>query len=233
MACAVVEFEARSPKELPRQRIELCARDADREHGTRNGDVTLQHPGEAVAHLGRRLTYHYRAGDVGGAVLVLCPAVDQEDALADREVGIGGHTVMRDRGMLAEARDGGEGHVLQRQRLSPEGLERLDGGDLGDLAAGRHLVEPVQETHHGHGIAQMRGPRTLALGRVLGRLQQGDRVRPDIRLAAGVLQHGRELRRRGRGVEAERRAVAAIGGDVAREPVGFRNRGDILQLGPH
>ena len=55
VAGAVVVVEAGLPEELPRQRVELRAGGAVGKHRAGDGDVAVQHAGEAVAHLvGRR-----------------------------------------------------------------------------------------------------------------------------------------------------------------------------------
>src|SRR5438105_151874 len=66
------------PEELPRQRVDLRAGGAVRKYRARDRDVAAQHPGKAVAHLGRRLADRDGAGDVGGAVLILRAGIDQQ-----------------------------------------------------------------------------------------------------------------------------------------------------------
>ena len=71
MAGAVVEVEPGAPQSL-RANASICAPVVPfGKHRARDRDMALEHAGEAVAHLGGRAADRDRAGDVGGAVLVL------------------------------------------------------------------------------------------------------------------------------------------------------------------
>ena len=58
------------------------------------------------------------------------------------------------------------------RRFAAERLERLDGVDLGQLAAWRLAVEPGEESRQRHGIALMCRACARDLDRVLDRLEQ-------------------------------------------------------------
>ena len=78
MAGAVVVVEAVRPQRRARQGVERRAGGAGREAHPGQGQVALQHQGEALAHLRRRLADGHGAGDVGGAVQVLGAGIDQQ-----------------------------------------------------------------------------------------------------------------------------------------------------------
>src|SRR5208282_3891230 len=75
VARSVVEIEPGAPQGFARQSVELAAGRAAREDRAGDGDVALEHAGEAVAQLGVRPADADRAGYVGGAVVVLAAAV--------------------------------------------------------------------------------------------------------------------------------------------------------------
>src|SRR2546430_6508579 len=64
---AVVEVEALRPQELSRKRVELRAGGSLGKECARDGDMALEHVGEAVAHLGGRLANDNGAGGGRGA----------------------------------------------------------------------------------------------------------------------------------------------------------------------
>src|SRR5215218_855997 len=78
MAGAVIEIEAGSPEKLPRQRVELRAGCALGKYRARNGNVALEYEREALAHFLCRRADCDRTRNIGGAVLVLGPGIDQE-----------------------------------------------------------------------------------------------------------------------------------------------------------
>src|SRR5438067_851081 len=104
MAGPMVEVDASGPEELARERVELRTRRAIRKDSARDRDMALEHAGETLAHFGRRRAYRDRAGDVGGAVLVLRTGVDQEQlARQNPSVGRARDAVMHDRAVRAGA----------------------------------------------------------------------------------------------------------------------------------
>jgi hypothetical protein len=136
-------------------------------------DHAAQHLGEGgllgLAHL----AHGERAGDVGGPVLVLRAAVDQEQ-LAGQDGGVRllRHAVMDDGAMGTRARDGVEADVPERPGLGAEAFQRAHHVDLGQAAPGRGFVEPAQEPGEGRAVAQMRLGRGGDLGGMLARLAQ-------------------------------------------------------------
>ena len=174
-----------------------------------DGDVALEHAGEAVAQLGARPADADRAGDVGGAVLVLAAAVDEEQPAADRQVRRLADPVMGDRRVRAGGGDGGKGHVLQRAGVAAERLQRRGRVDLGQPAVRRLGVEPGEKARQRRAVANMRGARSGEFDRVLDRLHPRDRVGLDDRLAARRLERLDQPRRRGRRVEDDARARRA------------------------
>ncbi len=149
VAGAVVEVEPGLPQRHARQRIELGAAGAFRKHRDGDGDMALQHAGEAVAHLVARRADGDGAGDVGGAVLVLRAGIDQEQFVhAERAVGGAGHAVVHDGAVRTRAGNGRERDVLEQAAVAAEAFQRLDGADLGELARRRLGVEPGQKPHH-------------------------------------------------------------------------------------
>ena len=72
---------------------------------------------------------------------------------------------------------------LARRNVS----KAFDGVDFGQAAARRLAGEPGKETRHRRAVALMRGARPRELDRVLHRLHQRDRIRPEVGLAARSL----------------------------------------------
>ncbi len=154
----------------------------------RDRDVTLEHPREAVAHLGAGLADRNGAGDVGGAVLVLAAGIDQEQlAGRDGAIGLARDAVMHDRAVGAGAGDGGKGNVLEQAGVAAKAFERRDRIDLGELATRRLAIEPGEEARDRGTVADVRRARAGNLDLVLYRLHQRDRAgRPrDLAAVAG------------------------------------------------
>ena len=91
------------------------------------GDVALQHAGEAVLHLRRWRADRHGAGDVGRAVAILRAGIDEiERARFERALGRRGGVVVHHRSVGAGAGDGVEREIAQlagllAQRLQPVG----------------------------------------------------------------------------------------------------------------
>lgn len=99
---------------------------------------------------------NHGAGDIGGAVFILRAGIDQQEiARRDAPVALAGDAVMHDGAVRPRSGDGRERHVLQRAGVAPEGLQRLDGVDLGELAASGLPVDPGEEACQRHGVADM------------------------------------------------------------------------------
>ena len=78
-------------------------READAVHG----DMPFQHQRIVTPHIGGRLTYRHRAGNIGGAVRVLATAVDQVKRPAlQGAIGGGRDAIMRQRAVRASPGNG-------------------------------------------------------------------------------------------------------------------------------
>ncbi len=234
MAGAMVEVETRNPQELACEGIELGAGGAVREHRASDGDVTLEHAGEAVAHLGARRADRDGAGDVGGAVLVLASGIDQEQ-LTGREPAIGppGDAIVHDRAIGPGAGDGRKRNVLEQAGIAPEALERRDCADLGERAARRLALEPGEETHDRGSVADMRRARAGDLGRVLHSLHRHDRIRTTHDPAAVALDEARDRGGSGRPVEPDGHPGGSELAERAHEVARLVNIGERFQSPTH
>ena len=121
--------------------------------------------------------------------------------------------------MRAEAGDRREGNVLQR-RVSRRKVSSASTAAISVSLPARGLgVEPGEEAGERRGVAQVRRARPRQLGRVLGGLDQRDRVGADVRLCRRPLSEPLgQLGRRGGGVESAAcppPKVLAESGDVS------------------
>src|SRR3546814_1894127 len=73
------EIEADIPQMLPGQHVKLAAARTLGKDRAGDGDVSLQHAGEAVPHLRCRLSDRHRPGHVGGAVGILPARIRSEE----------------------------------------------------------------------------------------------------------------------------------------------------------
>src|SRR5690606_28196080 len=129
------EVDAFGPERAAREGIELCAGGAFGEFRRGNGDVALQDLREARAHFAARLADGNGARHVRGPVLVLRAGIEQEQfARRDAAIALLRHAIVDDGAVRARAGDGREGNVFQLARFTPEGFERGDGVDLGQVA---------------------------------------------------------------------------------------------------
>ena len=160
-----------------------------------------------------------RSGDVGRAVLVLAPGIEEEEfPRRDAAIAFAGHAVMHDGAIGPGAGDGGKRDVLEEAGLAAKTLYRLDCVDFGQAAALCFAVEPGEETRHRHAVAPLRRARARDLRRVLHRLHRRDRIAAAQDLAAVVDDESRD----------------GLGTDARIEPHGamlFAERGEIALEG--
>ena len=155
--------------------------------------MALEHAGEAVAHLVGGRADCDRAGDVGGAVLVLRAGIEQEQLVhADGAVGRLRDAVMHDCRVRPAAGDGRKRDILEQAAVAAETFQRLHRADLGQCPRRRLAFQPGQETHHCHTVAYMRGAGPCDLGGILDCLHQCDRVGAARRLAAVLRDQPRQ-----------------------------------------
>ena len=110
MAGAVIVVEAGLPERPAGEGVDLGAGGADGKAGGGDGDMALQHAGEAVAHFLARLADRHGAGDVGGAVAILGAGIDQvERAGFEGRIRFRRNPVVDDGAVRPGAGDGVEG----------------------------------------------------------------------------------------------------------------------------
>src|SRR5216684_2064926 len=147
VAGAVVVVEPDLPQRAARQRVELRAGGALGEAAGGERDVALEHAGEAVAHLRRRLADRHRARDVGGAVEILRAGIDEiERARLEPALALGRGAVMHDGAVGPGAGDGGKAQIAEIVARGAERREAIGGGDLGEPALGRARREPDRKS---------------------------------------------------------------------------------------
>ena len=79
---------------MPRQSVELRARGAVGKHRAGDGEVTLEHEGDFLPHVGIGLA-DGDGGDVDGSVLVSAAGFDEEQlARRDAAIGFAGDAIM-------------------------------------------------------------------------------------------------------------------------------------------
>ena len=163
VAGAVVVVEAGLPERGAREAVELRAGRADRKARGGDGDVALEHAGEAVAHLRRRRADGDGAGDVGGAVAVLAAGIDEVERAglepprrspASRGSGRWRRSARRRRscrrrGRRARSRRGARCRRGIRASFSAAAISSMPAGR-------RRAVEPGEEAHHRRAVADMR-----------------------------------------------------------------------------
>ena len=76
----MVEIEADVPKRFACKGIKLRATCAFRKNSLIDRDMTFEHTGEAIFHLGCCGTHRDCACDVGGAVFILRTGINQKNA---------------------------------------------------------------------------------------------------------------------------------------------------------
>ena len=81
MAGAMRVIQTHCPHGRTRQRINLLAGCASWEPRQRNGNMCAQHSGKGIAHAGIRRAYGNSAGDIGRAVIVMRPGINQQQAV--------------------------------------------------------------------------------------------------------------------------------------------------------
>ncbi len=241
VAGAVAVIDSRLPQMHPRQCVELAAIGAEREARLRQLDMTLEHAGVAIDHLGAGFA---RAdpdgtGDVGGPIEILPARIAQENARGrDRDVRLLVHLVMRQRGMAARGTDGVEAGVLE---VGAETAEFAQFGRSAQLVhfAGRGVFgNPAQEAHHRGAVARLGIAMALLFGGGLDRLGQDRRVLCPHDHRSGLIQRVEDARHRTSGVDrhafvrqalqrghefaavAQRHRIAEMLGELGRDLVG-------------
>ena len=124
-------------------------------------------------HVVGRFADGNRARDVGGSVLILRAAVDQEQLFRlDLAIGRVGDAVVHDRAVRAGARDRREADFAQHIRLAAKRFELAHGGNLVERAARCVVVEPGEEARHRISVADVSGARSGDFGFRFDRLRQ-------------------------------------------------------------
>ena len=135
--------------------------------------MALQHAGEAILHLGRRLADGDCAGDVRGAVEILRAGIDQiEFALLQGAVGRLGGPVMHDGSVGPGAGNGVKTEVAEELARATKIGKPGDGSQLVDFSLGRLMRQPVEESRHRQSIAAMGGTGPGELSIILACLGQ-------------------------------------------------------------
>ena len=108
------------------------------------------------------------AGDVGGAVDVLCAAIEQQQTFGTQGcIGVVGGLVMDDGTVGLIGGDGVEREALIEGLLGAQGGELAVDAHLGLTTGGYGGFQPAQEAHEGHAVANHGLPKATLLGIVL------------------------------------------------------------------
>ncbi|CCY16574.1 oRF1 [Prevotella sp. CAG:755] len=176
VARAVSVVQAFLPEPVACRGVELGAARAVRETAAAQCDVPFEYEGVGAALLVGERAEGHGARDVCGAVVVLRPGVEQEQAAGTQlRVGVG-------RGFVVH--DGAVGGVSGYRLEAQAAIVGRGGAQFGQFevnahfghAACRHsLVQPVQQADHGHAVALHRTAHPGDLGVVFHGFQRGDR----------------------------------------------------------
>ena len=192
VAGAVLEVHALGPHELPGQHVKMMTHGAGREGLPRQRQMPLE--GQAVIPalpVGRLPADRPDPGDVGGAVVVLPAAVDQQHLALVQGQRVFADRIVRDGRMTGEGRDGVEADPVHRHGvrvLLAEGQQGRRNRQLAFLLDRRMLGQPAGKADHGAGVAALGIAGTLLLGLVLDGPRQHNRVRVGNDLDACIAQ---------------------------------------------
>ena len=132
----------------------------------------LEHPCEGLPHLLAGRANWQCAGDIGGAILILRAAVDQQKAVTIQRAVAGlGDPIMHHGPMWARSADGVKADVMQQVGGGAIALKlfyNVNFTKLGRIGA----VKPGQKLHHRRAIAQMRRPAAFQLPACLAGFRQ-------------------------------------------------------------
>ena len=164
-----------------------------------------------------------------------CAAGVDQEKLAGRNFPVGGagDAVVNDGAVRSGARDRRKRNVLQNAGVAAERFQRLDGVDLGQLAARCFLVEPCEEARHGGAVAALSLVRAFDLHRIFHGFHQRDRIGAAGHLAAGGGNDAGQCVGAGRLVEPDGALGKAERGEIARERGRLSHRRQFLDLVPH
>ena len=194
VARAVTKVKAILPQVRTAHGINLQAHRALGIGAQGQGDVGAEHERIDAALLVRERAEGDGARDVGGAVLVLRTAVQQQQTAGCERCGGVGIWFVVDNGTIRPiGSNGGETQRAEAVVFGAEGRQAEVNIVLRQLLArGHRFVQPAHEAHHRHTIALHRTAETVHLGGVLHRAQQWDgRIDPGRSLvAAAALQDG-------------------------------------------
>ena len=172
---AMAEVVAFLPQGTARCQVELRARRTGGEDKACQRDVGLEHEGVDVALFGRGGPQGEGAGDVGGAVLILCSAIEQEESFGSkRAIGFGCGFVMNDGAVVGIAGDGVEANVAEEGLLGAERGEQAVDPDFGHASGLNGGAKAAQEAHQGYSVAQHGAAEAGHFGLVLHGLHRGD-----------------------------------------------------------
>ena len=197
VAGAVIIVQAREPKMIAGQGIEVVARPAFGPSGAGHGDQPLEHQGEAGAGLRRRSPDRHCAGDVRCSVKILAAGVDQQQVtLGDAPVAGGRDRVVNQRAVRAGRGDGSEAAAPEKAGPFPESVDRLGDIHLGQPVRGARL-QPGQELRERGTVAPVRLLGIGDFGPVFRGLCENARVRALDDRAPQLLQTVEHMNRGG------------------------------------
>ena len=165
MACTVVIIKAALPKGHAGEAIQIAARDAFGEAHAGERNMAFKHEGEALTHFIRWRANRNSTGDVGGAVLILAAAIDEEQRAAFEIFNCGCRdTKMHNCAVRASARNGLKAQVFKIAILNAKAFQFLRSLDFIMLAVLGSGVEPMQKARNRCAVSNMGGFCTRNLG---------------------------------------------------------------------
>ena len=172
---AVTIVDAVLPHRVSCQHIKLCSAGSNGEFGHCQTYVSLQYQRIVGALFLGESAQRDGSCDVGGAVLVLRTAVEQQQPVwFQGDVGLLARLVVYDGTMMGIACDGVEGDIPVQWLLGTQGCQAGIHAHL-CLVTGLHRrLEPAQELHQRHSVMQHSLAESLALGLVLDGLHGCD-----------------------------------------------------------
>ena len=194
--------------------------------------MAFHHQSEVASLLGSWRTQSDGAGYIGGAVEILCAAVDQQEPVG-RQHGIGslGGLVVNNGSVGTVAGDGAEALVEEQRLLRALAAQDFGHVHLGDFLAGRHAALKLHErVHQGHAVALHGLAHACYLHVVLAGLGHGDGRGA---LHGAVAEGLEDAVGCGGGVEEHAAARGEVEDECLDRSVGLRGHALLREVGEH
>ena len=192
MSCAAAIIQAFAPHRFTRQNIQMHSGHAVLKHRTRNINMAFQHQSVIALFFFRQFAGRISAGNVRGAVAVLCAGIHQQEAVLFNDSTSLGFRCIVHHGRIAAIGCNRVKAFAQIVRLNRTGCTKpcIDVALCHALIFGQLCFQPNCKAHHRHTVFHMGIFEVFDFRFVFNTLQQCNRLLAILQGDRRILLHG-------------------------------------------